>query len=433
MSFNQHYMLPIGVDSAPNWSNPSNAYDGSTATYAESSTTGLDWISLTAPADRGYAKYVKIYCAGNNSGSEEAIAAIVEIYHDGVWSEIANGSFTANTWITLYHTSYVIIEKVRMRRILENGVSLRLKEVQVEVQWVTFTDVQGDASKWPNTTNLRDDNFSTYNDSIAGYSYDDASLDYYVPTGFGDIGGFRIKATKPDASAINLSIEDGDLITFFTGSINGLFESQISPVVVAGDFIPYPTNGTDLIRLYEAQICGQYTTPAVQNTISISSSSGGNVTTPGEGDFEYDDEEVVNIVATADTNYHFTEWTGTAVTAGKVADPNDPTTTVTVSEDGYTLIANFAINTYTLTYAAGTHGSIDGTSPQTVDYGEDGTSVEAVPDANYHFVKWSDDSTDNPRQDLNVTANISVTAQFASDNPEQNLPISIFITDEMFI
>ena len=32
--------------------------------------------------------------------------------------------------------------------------------------------------------------------------------------------------------------------------------------------------------------------------------------------------------------------------------------------------ANFAINTYTLTYTAGANGSITGTSPQTVNYGE---------------------------------------------------------------
>ena len=31
--------------------------------------------------------------------------------------------------------------------------------------------------------------------------------------------------------------------------------------------------------------------------------------------------------------------------------------------------ANFAINTYTLTYTAGANGTITGTTPQTVNYG----------------------------------------------------------------
>src|SRR5213594_4263265 len=75
--------------------------------------------------------------------------------------------------------------------------------------------------------------------------------------------------------------------------------------------------------------------------------------------------------------------------------------------------ASFAINQYTLTYTAGANGSITGTSPQTVNHGSDGTAVTAVPNTGYHFVKWSDDSTANPRTDTNVTANISVTANFA--------------------
>jgi hypothetical protein len=47
-----------------------------------------------------------------------------------------------------------------------------------------------------------------------------------------------------------------------------------------------------------------------------------------------------------------------------------------------------------LTYTAGSHGSISGTSPQTVNYGGNGTAVTAVPDAGYHFVEWSDGLSD---------------------------------------
>ncbi|MCI5137722.1 MAG: hypothetical protein D3922_04740, partial [Candidatus Electrothrix sp. AR1] len=74
------------------------------------------------------------------------------------------------------------------------------------------------------------------------------------------------------------------------------------------------------------------------------------------------------------------------------------------------------INTYTLTYTAGANGTISGDSPQTVNHGSDGSEVTAVAAANYHFVNWSDGSTDNPRTDSNVTADISVTANFAIDS-----------------
>ena len=75
--------------------------------------------------------------------------------------------------------------------------------------------------------------------------------------------------------------------------------------------------------------------------------------------------------------------------------------------------ANFAIDTYTLTYTAGANGTITGVSPQTVDHGSSGTAVTAVPDTGYHFVSWSDGVLTPARTDTNVTANISVTANFA--------------------
>ena len=42
--------------------------------------------------------------------------------------------------------------------------------------------------------------------------------------------------------------------------------------------------------------------------------------------------------------------------------------------------ANFAINTYTLTYTAGANGSITGTSPQTVNHGADGSESNSGPE-----------------------------------------------------
>jgi hypothetical protein len=55
-----------------------------------------------------------------------------------------------------------------------------------------------------------------------------------------------------------------------------------------------------------------------------------------------------------------------------------------------------------------------------------------VPDIGYHFIKWSDDVTANPRTDLNVTVNVNVTASFATDlmtisgyvtEPDVNIPV----------
>lgn len=67
---------------------------------------------------------------------------------------------------------------------------------------------------------------------------------------------------------------------------------------------------------------------------------------------------------------------------------------------------------YTLTYAAGSNGSIVGTTPQSVLQGGMGKPVFAQPDAGYRFLKWSDNKTDNPRADGPVVADINLTAEF---------------------
>ncbi|UOB18529.1 InlB B-repeat-containing protein [Abyssalbus ytuae] len=71
--------------------------------------------------------------------------------------------------------------------------------------------------------------------------------------------------------------------------------------------------------------------------------------------------------------------------------------------------------TYTLTYTAGANGSISGVTPQVVEYSGNGASVEAIANSGYKFVSWSDGSTENPRTDVNVTGNITVTATFEAN------------------
>ena len=70
---------------------------------------------------------------------------------------------------------------------------------------------------------------------------------------------------------------------------------------------------------------------------------------------------------------------------------------------------------YTLTYNAGANGSISGTSPQIVNHGASGTTVTAVPSTGCHFTGWSDGVASASRTDMNITANVNVTANFAHD------------------
>ena len=105
------------------------------------------------------------------------------------------------------------------------------------------------------------------------------------------------------------------------------------------------------------------------------------------------------------TGYTFVEWCSdiALTTAFNFSTP------ITVDT---TIYAKWTINSYTLTYNADSNGMIDGITPQTVEYLGSGTAVHAMPNSGYQFVKWSDDSTVNPRTDSNVTADITVTASF---------------------
>jgi hypothetical protein len=78
-------------------------------------------------------------------------------------------------------------------------------------------------------------------------------------------------------------------------------------------------------------------TVRVLHDLTISSTAGGSVTTPGEGPFTYDEGTVVDLVAVADDDYQFTGWTGDIEA---LDDPAAAETTITMDGD-YSITANF--------------------------------------------------------------------------------------------
>jgi len=71
--------------------------------------------------------------------------------------------------------------------------------------------------------------------------------------------------------------------------------------------------------------------------ITISSSAGGSVTTPGEGTFTYGAGMVVELLAKAEEGYDFVDWTGDV---GTIAYVNYYSTTITMDSDK-SITANF--------------------------------------------------------------------------------------------
>ena len=163
------------------------------------------------------------------------------------------------------------------------------------------------------------------------------------------------------------------------------------------------TASTNTVTMPDADHSAAVNYTQNEYNLSYAAGAGGTLTGNTSQTVNYGGDGTA-VTAVADTGYHFVKWSDDS-TANPRTDTN---VTANVS-----VTANFAINTFSLSYTAGAGGTLTGNTSQTVNYGGDGTAVTAVADTGYHFVKWSDDSTANPRTDTNVTANVSVTANFA--------------------
>jgi len=78
----------------------------------------------------------------------------------------------------------------------------------------------------------------------------------------------------------------------------------------------------------------------VEYTLTISSITGGSVTTPGTGMFTYNAGVMVRVIAEPEKGYRFVNWTGDVDT---IANVNAATTIIPMHGD-YTITANFGAN-----------------------------------------------------------------------------------------
>jgi len=154
-----------------------------------------------------------------------------------------------------------------------------------------------------------------------------------------------------------------------------------------------------------------------QYSLTISSSDGGNVTTPGEGvKGPYNHGAVANLIATPDATYNFVNWTGDV---GTIANATAANTTITMTGN-YSIMANFALEQYNLTIDSTIGGNV--TTPGEGVQGpyDHGTvlNLTATPDANYTFVNWTGNvstiaDVNSTTTNITMYANYSITANFA--------------------
>ena len=157
-------------------------------------------------------------------------------------------------------------------------------------------------------------------------------------------------------------------------------------------------------------------------TLTLSSTSGGNVTDPGEGDFDYSYGTVVSLNATADGGYRFAMWVGDV---SEIADTRSATTTVTVTDD-FEIIAVFVPEGKLALYIDSTDGG-DVTDPGEGLFSYNASEVVdlvATAEGGYLFVMWtgdtdeivdiySDNTTIEMLDDYAITANFATSGLYA--------------------
>jgi hypothetical protein len=143
---------------------------------------------------------------------------------------------------------------------------------------------------------------------------------------------------------------------------------------------------------------------------------GCGVVEPNEGNHEYECGTILPIKAFPCECHRFTHWSGTAVVAGDVNDPNSPDTTVTMNAS-YTLQADFELKQSTLTLMPGDGGRIS-ISPDPCEIRDGnkyvygcGTDVEItpVPEECYRFSKVPADA---PQPTLCMDDDYTLKANF---------------------
>jgi len=211
-----------------------------------------------------------------------------------------------------------------------------------------------------------------------------------------DHGEFEIRSTTTNTTmgTVNLSTE---LISGTLNTIATYIDGNDLGTTVAGSgtvtVLTFPDPWTATNSNYTFRVCGETLNVPVAGpsySLNITSTAGGNVTTPGEGTFVYNGSDVVDLVATPDANYTFVNWTGDT---GTIADENAASTNITMNGN-YNIMANFKETVhYNLTTSSTAGGNVTTPGEGTFTYnGSEVVDLVATPDNSYTFVNWTGDT-----------------------------------------
>lgn len=156
----------------------------------------------------------------------------------------------------------------------------------------------------------------------------------------------------------------------------------------------------------------------LSHDLTLASTDGGQVTSPGEDTFTYDCGTEVPLVAVAEEGHYFVEWSGDVDT---ITNVNAPTTAITMM-GGYSVTANFDLipaGQLVLTTSSTAGGTVTSPGEGSFPY-DDGIVVNLLAEADgcYEFVNWTGDvdtigDVYSAATNITMDADKSVTANFA--------------------
>ena len=189
----------------------------------------------------------------------------------------------------------------------------------------------------------------------------------------------------------------GESVTATATANSGYVFDRWSDGTTETPYVFTATQDLDLVAQFSSA-----SQPATYYTLTVLPDNANHGTTYGSGSYQENSE--VQISATANTGYTFTQW--------QDGNTDNPRTVTVTGEATYT--AYFAAESYTLTVVPddANHGTANGSG--TYNYGEQVT-ISAVAAQGYTFTQWQDGNTQNPRT-VTVTGEATYTASFATNS-----------------
>jgi len=231
---------------------------------------------------------------------------------------------------------------------------------------------------------------------------------------------YTLPATDSTVEAIFETIFTLEYIAGSNGSLIGATDQKVKSGESGTSVTAVSDSGYHFIKWSDGITDNPRIDSGVSNNISVSAEFGQNAiytltVTGGSGSGNYEQQSVIDITAnTPPVGEHFVKWESSS-SSGEFDDFTAATAHYTMPGEDCSVDAVFSKD-YILGYSVTSGGTLNGVAEQSVVSGGDGTPVEAVADTGYHFVKWSDNSVDNPRTETSVSGDLFVTAEFESNS-----------------